>query len=84
MAYSRPTVNADDAQRTRAPTVPSDPGPQHTGPETRGTDDLDGMPRRLGRYELVRRIGSGGMGVVYAALDRERGHRVELVEGHGV
>ncbi|MBA3549927.1 MAG: protein kinase, partial [Nannocystis sp.] len=79
MAYSRLTVNADDAQRARAPTVPSDPGPlHHTGPETRGLDEFDGMPRRLGRYELVQRIGSGGMGVVYTALDRERGRRVAL------
>ncbi len=79
MAYSRLTVNADDAQRTRAPTVPSDPGPpHHTGPEPRGLDEFDGMPRRLGRYELVQRIGSGGMGVVYTALDRERGRRVAL------
>ena len=79
MAYSRSTVNADDAQRTLAPTVPSDPGPpHHTGPEPRELGDQGGMPRRLGRYELIRRIGSGGMGVVYAALDRERGRRVAL------
>ncbi len=81
MAYSRSTVNADDAQRTLAPTVPSDGPPPHAGPEARGvnvSDELDGMPRRLGRYELIRRIGSGGMGVVYAALDRERGRRVAL------
>ena len=30
------------------------------------------------RFEVVRRIGAGGMGVVYEALDRDRGHRVAL------
>ena len=31
-----------------------------------------------GRYRVVRRIGAGGMGVVYEAEDRERGQRVAL------
>ena len=77
MAYSLPLVNADDPQRLHAPTA-QDPG---SGPNTWSDPAMllpDGAPRRLGRYELLRRIGSGGMGVVYAALDRERGRRVAL------
>ena len=35
-------------------------------------------PPPLRRYDLVRRIGSGGMGIVYEAVDRERGGRVAL------
>src|SRR5579871_6094020 len=30
------------------------------------------------RFEIIRRVGAGGMGVVYEALDRERHMRVAL------
>jgi len=30
------------------------------------------------RYELIRRLGAGGMGVVYEARDRDRGDHVAL------
>ncbi|MBL9103048.1 MAG: serine/threonine protein kinase [Myxococcales bacterium] len=35
-------------------------------------------PARVGRYELRARIGSGGMGTVYAAYDGELGRRVAV------
>ena len=39
-----------------------------------------GMPEWLGNecYDVVRRLGEGGMGIVYEALDRERNQSVAL------
>jgi hypothetical protein len=35
-------------------------------------------PVRLGRYDVVGRLGRGGMSTVYEAVDTERGSRVAL------
>ncbi|HEY0989305.1 MAG TPA: serine/threonine-protein kinase, partial [Kofleriaceae bacterium] len=35
-------------------------------------------PQRSSRFEIIRRLGAGGMSTVYEALDRERGTRVAL------
>ena len=47
---------------------------------THASTQIAGLPDWKGneRYEVVRRVGEGGMGVVYEALDRERGQIVAL------
>jgi hypothetical protein len=42
----------------------------------------DILPRQLGRYQLVRRVGAGSMGVVYAAIDRDSGRTIALKTLH--
>ncbi|WP_437678122.1 protein kinase domain-containing protein [Sorangium sp. So ce131] len=36
------------------------------------------MPQFPERFQIIRRLGAGGFGIVYEALDRERGERVAL------
>jgi len=38
--------------------------------------------RKLGRYEILRRLGSGAMGIVFEALDSDRNERVALKTLH--
>ncbi len=37
-----------------------------------------GQPKMIGRYQVLGRIGSGGMGVIYAALDPSLGRKVAV------
>src|SRR5436305_14912396 len=46
--------------------------------DTRVDRSAAGAPRRLGRYEIVRLLGRGGMGAVYLAEDRKIGRPVAI------
>ncbi|HWB79826.1 MAG TPA: tetratricopeptide repeat protein [Nannocystaceae bacterium] len=61
-----------------APTAPSRAEGERIGPTS-------APPTQLGRYTILHRVGAGGMGVVYAAHDRELGRRValELIDAGG-
>ena len=52
------------------------------GSEPRGTQSQDELPSLFGRYQIIERIGQGGMGVVYLAHDTELDRRVALKVPH--
>lgn len=40
--------------------------------------DADDLPRRIGRFTIIRKLGAGGMGIVYAAYDEELDRRIAI------
>ncbi|MEZ4383165.1 MAG: protein kinase [Nannocystaceae bacterium] len=71
LAATRPSFHGPRRRRRRDPnaTLASSGSAAIAGLE---------VPRRIGRFAVLRRLGAGGMGTVYAAFDEELARRVAI------
>jgi tetratricopeptide (TPR) repeat protein/predicted Ser/Thr protein kinase len=70
----RPAPATRGQRTTERPRLVDDPPSAGDRPAGRSGDE----PTRIGRFVIIRRIGAGGMGVVYSAYDEELDRKVAI------